>query len=148
MIRLVLCYPVRLYLQSSVLYFLYYLPFSLVRKACCVQPFCMCTSPLQCVLLAVFRFHIHNSLCSSVIYSACCVTATRRSCMCVCLWRNACPSVCRHGQPAGHHTRQGCERWASLLHQPPVANASRRAVERTTKHTCVHLAGSRPRYRP
>jgi len=88
--------------------FVYYLPFSLVREACSVQAFCVCSSSPQCLLLTVFRIHSYNSLCSSVIPSACYVTATRRSC--VCMLRNVCPSVCRHGQPAGHHTRQGCER--------------------------------------
>ena len=92
MIRLVLCYPVRLYLQSSVLYFLYYLPFSLVRKACCVQPFCMCTSPLQCVLLAVFRFHIHNSL--QFCYLQCVLCDSHQALLYVCLFVTKCVPFC------------------------------------------------------
>jgi len=44
----------------------------------------MCFSSPQCVLLTVFRFHFRNSLCSSVIPSACCVTATKNFCVSVC----------------------------------------------------------------
>ena len=47
-----------------------------------------------------------------------------------------------------HHPHQGRERRTAILHQSTIANASSRTVKRSTRHTRLQVAGSRPGHRP
>lgn len=107
------------------------------------------------ILYAVLRSLVHAECLFEVSFlglvtqfSSPCSMPICRSPVFQCAHEMLCVSLYRHGQSAGHHSRQGCERRAPVLHQPPATYASRRAAKRTAKHPCVHPAGARPRHGP